>query len=253
MLRAIIIDDEQQGINNIKLLISKFIKNVKVVAETRKALKGIELIEDYRPEIVFLDIKMPHMSGFELLQKLKFKEFSLIFITAHEEFGLQAIKNNALDYLLKPIDIEDLRIAINRAKEKLDKKEILPDLQEFFLELNSGNQNKIHFNTKDRIEYISKNDIIRLESDSNYTYVYSVGGKKLCISKTIGHYEALLCLDDNNFMRVHNSHIVNLNHVTKFIKNPGTIITTENYEVPISQNKRDDFTNWLNIKSYFNS
>jgi two-component system LytT family response regulator len=248
MLRAIIIDDEQQGINNIKLLIAKFIKDVKIVAETTKAQQGIELIDNYKPEIVFLDIKMPHMNGFELLQKLEFREFGLIFTTAHEEYGLQAIKNNALDYLLKPVDIEDLEIAIKKVRERLCKKEQLPDLKKLFEELNPQDKNKIPFNTKDRVEYIHKSDIIRLESDSNYTYVYSVGGNRLCISKTIGDYEALLCIDGGNFMRVHHSHIVNLNHAIKFIRDTGIIITKENYEVPISKNKRDDFTKWMNIK-----
>ena len=117
MLRAVIIDDEQKGINSLKLLIERFIKDVKIVGETTEAYRGIELIEDYKPEIVFLDIKMPHMDGFELLQKLNFKEFDLIFTTAHNEFALKAIKNNALDYLLKPyvimLAITELKQATN--------------------------------------------------------------------------------------------------------------------------------------------
>jgi len=248
MLRALIIDDEQKGINSLKLLIDKFIKDVKVVGEATEALKGIELIEDFKPEIVFLDIKMPHLNGFELLQRLNFKDFSLIFTTAHNEFGVQAIKNNALDYLLKPIDAEDLEIAINKAKERSENKKQLPDLEKLFSELKSQNQNKILFHTKEKMEYVNRNDIIRLESDSNYTTVFTTGGNKLLISKTIGEYETLLCNKENNFMRVHQSHIVNLNHVTKYIKDNSTIITKDNYEVPLSKNKRDDFTRWLGVK-----
>jgi two-component system LytT family response regulator len=248
MLRAIIIDDEQKGINSIKLLISLFIKDVKIVEETTEAVKGIELIEDYKPELVFLDIKMPHMDGFELLQQLKFKEFNLIFTTAHNEYGIKAIKSSALDYLLKPIDKDDLAVAVNRAKEKIKNKQAIPDLQKLVLEWKSQNQNKIPFNTKDKVEYVNKNDIVRLESDSMYTYVFKVDGSKLFISKTIGDYETLLCSNDNNFMRVHQSHIVNLNHVVRYIKDNNVIITKDNCEVPISKTKRDDFVKWLNIK-----
>lgn len=248
MLRAVIIDDEQKGISSLKLLIEKFISDIIVVAETTEALKGISLIEAYRPEIIFLDIKMPYLNGFELLQQLKFREFSLIFTTAHEEYAMQAIKNNALDYLLKPIDVQDLEMAVNKAKKKIESKQPFPDLKKLFLEVNSRNQNKIPFHTKDKVEYIYKNDIIRLESNSNYTNVYTVNGGKLTISKTIGDYETLLCNNENNFMRVHQSHIINLNHVSKYIKdNGGIIITKDNCEVPLSKTKRMDFTRWLNI------
>ena len=142
MLRAIIIDDEQKGINSIKLLIEKFINDVKIVAETTEAKKGIALIEDYKPEIVFLDINMPHMNGFELLQQLKFRDFGLIFTTAHDEYGIQAIKNNAMDYLLKPVNHEDLIDAIERVKQK-NKKNNLPDLGKLLQDLNSPGSTKI--------------------------------------------------------------------------------------------------------------
>jgi two-component system LytT family response regulator len=246
MLRAIIIDDEQQGINNIKLLIGKFIKGVQVVTETTKAAEGITLIDHYKPDIVFLDIKMPHMNGFELLKQLNFKEFALIFTTAHEEFALQAIKNNALDYLLKPVDIDDLKEAINKAKKRLTSENQLSDLHRLLSKLNFEPE-KILFNAKDRLEHINKNDIIRLEAKSNYTNVYYCGGNKLSIAKTIGDYDALLCDSNTNFMRIHHSHIVNLRHVKKFIKNIGIVITTDDYEVPISKTNWEEFIKWLDV------
>ncbi len=247
MLRAIIIDDEQKGINSIKLLIEKFIKDVKVVAETTEPEKGIELIEDFKPEIVFLDIKMPHMDGFELLHQLKFKGFSLIFTTAHNEFGLQAIKNNALDYLLKPIDSDDLEIAISKVRARQEHKVQIPDYDRLFAELNLTSNSKIPFHTKEKVEYVNKNDIIRLESDSNYTIVYKADGTKFMISKSIGEYEQILCGSENNFMRVHQSHILNLKYVSKYIKDSAVIITRDNAEVPLSKTKKDDFIRWLDI------
>lgn len=245
MLRAIIIDDEQQGINNIRLLVSKYIDDLKIVAETTDAFRGVELIEDYKPEIVFLDIKMPHLDGFGVLKKLQFRDFALIFTTAHEEYGLQAIKNDAFDYLLKPVDIDDLRTAIRKVRENLEKKKPVSDLSKLFAGPAADQQNKIQFNTKDRIEYVNKSDIIKLESDSNYTFVYWTGGQRLLVSKTIGDFETLLCGADSQFMRVHHSYIVNLARVTRYVRTSGMIITDEGYEVPISKNKLADFKRWL--------
>ncbi|MCW3109714.1 MAG: two component transcriptional regulator, LytTR family, partial [Segetibacter sp.] len=118
-LRAIIIDDEQKGIDTLNLLIEMFIKEVKVVAHSTNATTSLALIENYKPEIVFLDINMPEMNGFELLEKLNWKDFNLIFTTAHQEYAIRAIKNNAIDYLLKPIDYEDLLLAVERIKKQL--------------------------------------------------------------------------------------------------------------------------------------
>ncbi|MCE3226662.1 MAG: hypothetical protein K0S32_1213 [Bacteroidetes bacterium] len=248
-LRAIIIDDEQKGINSIKLLLEKFINDVKIVAESTDAEKGIDLIENYKPEIVFLDINMPHLNGFELLQRLKYRGFSLIFTTAHEEYAIKAIKNNALDYLLKPVDHEDLEKAVQKVRERIAKKQELPDIEKLFTDLTAQSQGKIPFHTKEKVEYLNKSDIVRLESDSNYTNVYTTSGSKLMISKTIGDYETLLCNKENSFMRVHQSHIINLNHVTRFTKdNGGTIITKDNCQVPLSKNKKEEFLKWLGMR-----
>jgi two-component system LytT family response regulator len=248
-LRAIIIDDEPKGINSLKLLITKFIPDVKVVAESTDAVKGIELIENYKPEIVFLDINMPHLNGFELLQQLSFREFSLIFTTAHEEYAIKAIKSNALDYLLKPIDHEDIEKAVAKVKEKIEKKTTLSDVEKLMTDLSLQVQAKIPFHTRDKVEYLNKSDIVRLESDSNYTNVYTINGAKLMISKTIGDYETLLCNKEDNFMRVHQSHIVNLNQVVRYVRdNGGTIITKNNHQVPLSKNKKEEFLKWLGMK-----
>src|SRR6218665_2377887 len=119
ILRAVIIDDEKKGIDSLSILIQKFAEDVKVVAHTTQAADAIELIESYRPEIVFLDIQMPGMNGFEILEKLKQRNFCLVFTTAHEEYALKALKNNAVDYLLKPIGRDDLKLAMERIRERL--------------------------------------------------------------------------------------------------------------------------------------
>src|SRR5688572_21425001 len=219
MLRAVIIDDEQRGINTLKLLVQKFVANdVKVVAETTEAEKGVSLIEDYKPEIVFLDINMPFLNGFQVLELLNYREFHLIFTTAHEEFALKAIKNNALDYLLKPIVAEHLKEAVEKAKNKIASKQSQPDLAKLFSELKSENRSRFPITNKDGTDYVYIEDIIRLEADSNYTKVILVNGKIGLNPKTLKEYETMLCTPNSHFMRIHQSHIVNLKYVNRFLK-----------------------------------
>lgn len=248
MFRAIIIDDEVHGINCLKLLIEKHIPEVRIVGETTEALEGITLIENYRPEMVFLDINMPHLNGFDLLHRLKFRNFNLIFTTAHQEYAIQAIRMNAVDYLLKPIDIDDLKETVNRIKNNLITKKT-SGLNELLEEAKNDSSSKIPFHTKDKIEYLNKNDILRMESESNYTHIFTTTGHRFTVSKTMGEYENLLCNKDNHFMRVHQSHIVNLNHIIRFVReNGGLIITKDHSEIPLAKTKKDDFTKWLKVR-----
>lgn len=249
MLRALIIDDEQKGINSLKLLIEKFTANVKVVAETTDPEKGVGLIEDFKPEIVFLDINMPVLNGFEVLQKLKHRNFNLIFTTAHQEFAIKALRENAIDYLLKPIDADDLKQAIAKVQKAIAEKQQPFAIDGLLNYLNGQKQNKLPFNTKDRVEYIDKKDIVRLESDSNYTTVHLADHSKIMVSKTIGEYDELLCNNEHQFMRVHQSHIVNLQHVVRYLpEDGGMVVTSTNTKLPLSKSKKDEFMNWLGLR-----
>jgi len=247
MLRAIIIDDEQRGINTLKLLIDRFVPGVKVVAETTESEKSIELIENYRPEIVFLDINMPFMNGFEVLEKLNYKKFHLIFTTAHEEYALKAIRNNALDYLLKPIVADHLKLAIQKVKQQIEAKQT-PDFSNILTELNEKNISRFPISVKDGTEYVPIDDIIRLEADSNYTKIILVNGKTGLNPKTLKEYENMLCEKEGHFMRINHSHIINLKHVSKYLKEEGGIVVTkDNANLPLSKNKKEDFLKWLGI------
>jgi two-component system LytT family response regulator len=249
MLRAIIIDDEQSGINNLKLHLDKFTADVKLVASTTQPAEGVGLIEDFRPEIVFLDINMPEMNGFELLSRLTYRGFHLIFTTAYHEFGLKAIKENALDYLLKPIDKQELIEAIARAKLREHEKKKFPDvtrlLADFRKELH-GQRFPIH--TRDGIEYTGLDEVIRLEADSNYTGIFLVTGTRHLVPKTLKEYEKILCEQEPRFMRIHQSHIINLRHVSRYYKeNGGVVEMKDGAKLPLSKNKKEDFLRWLNI------
>lgn len=248
-LRAIIIDDEQTGIETLKFLIEKYITDVKIVAQTTIASEAIELIENYMPEIVFLDISMPEMDGFELLEKLSWKNFHLVFTTAHQEYGLKALKNGAFDYLLKPIDHKDLKLAVEKIKIKLaTEKNILPEMD--FTPLNELQQlptNKLAVTSKQGVEYVELTDIISLESRSNYTLIYLNNDKTLLTPKTLKEFETQLCGNNLQYIRVHNSFIINLHKVLRYIKDNDDIIMTNNQKIPLSKSRREVFFKWLQI------
>jgi two-component system LytT family response regulator len=207
MLRAIIIDDEESGIETLTILLDR-IDRVRVVAKTTEAETGIALIEDYRPDIVFLDISMPFMSGFELIQKLKYRDFKLVFTTAHREYALEAIKNKAYDYLLKPIDIEDLKKCLNNIATDIE-----PERK------TDAERELIEILVKDGIIYLKQKEIVRLEAAGSYTTFYLDNGTKHTASKNLKEYENLL--SPSAFYRCHQSHIINLYKVAKFVSNDG--------------------------------
>jgi two-component system, LytTR family, response regulator len=208
MLRAIIIDDEQAGIDLLKVLAERNAGSVRIVASTTDASLGRVLIEDFHPDVVFLDISMPAMSGFELLETLAYRDFRLIFTTAHREYAIEAIKKRAFDYLLKPIDHADFAQCIRQLVEAQApavgtmKHPQIIELQE-----------------KDGINYIRLEEIIRLEASRSYTIFHLEGKVRHVVSRPLKEFEEKL--RGNAFYRCHNSHIVNLNKVQKFVNHQG--------------------------------
>jgi two-component system LytT family response regulator len=248
MLRAVIIDDEQKGIDALKILIEKFVTDVKVVADTTRAEEGLDLLESYKPEIVFLDVNMPAMNGFEMLERLHWRDFNLVFITAHQEYALRALKNNAIDYLLKPIDHEDLAAAIskirkktlqNEGKEKFNYHSLLQNLS-------AQQRQKIIINLRTGIESLDPQDILLFESVSNYTRI-TLNDREILASKTLKEFDQQLCTENSDFMRVHHSFIVNLNKVSRFLKNSDTIVMRNDARVPLAKSRKDAFFKWLKV------
>ncbi len=245
-LRAIIIDDEQTGIDTLKLLLEKYITDVKVVAQTTAGKEAIELIENYMPEIVFLDISMPEMDAFELLEKLTWKNFNLVFTTAHQEYGLKALKGGAVDYLLKPIDHKDLKIAVDKIKTKvIEQKIILAEIGSIPTNNLKVTTSKIAVSSKYEIEYLELDEIVSLESKSNYTTIHLVNGNTLLTPRTLKDYEIQLCHSNSRFIRVHNSFIINVQKVLRYIKDVDDIIMVTNQKIPLSKSRRDIFLKWL--------
>jgi two-component system LytT family response regulator len=246
-LRAIIIDDEQKGINTIKLLIDRHVAGIKIVAESTKPKAGIELIENYKPEIVFLDINMPEMNAFELFDKLEWKDFDLVFITAHQEYALRALKINAVDYLLKPIDQQELIAAATKIINRRNSTEKIPPHPyiEMIHEISAEQHQKLLVHTKNSVQCTNLSDIICLESKTNYTLLSLESEAPILATKNLKEFDLELCASGYNFMRVHRSFIVNLHKVTRYLKSSESIEMADHQKIPLAKSKRGLFFEWL--------
>jgi two-component system, LytTR family, response regulator len=231
MLRAIVIDDESAGIVTLKVLIERNQELIRLIASTLNPEMGIVYIEDYKPDVVFLDISMPGMSGFTLLSKLTYRDFKLVFTTAHKEYAIEAIKNGAFDYLLKPISDEDFKTCVHK---------IINERQQIPTKQITTSTSFIEINVKDGIIYMKQKDIIRLEASRSYTVFYLDNGIKHVASRSIKEFEEKLDVDI--FYRCHKSHIINLHKVQKFVNHDGFFaLMTDGSMSDISKTYKDSF------------
>jgi two-component system LytT family response regulator len=191
---------------------------------------------------------MPGMNGFELLENLEWKQFSLVFTTAYREHALRAIRNNAADYLLKPIDHEELVMAVNRIKDKASSQTTnfsSFNYTDIFHAIHHSSRNKILLNSRLGIEPVDIDEIVSLESMSNYTHIHLSNEKKILSSKTLKEFDRLLCMN-LDFMRVHHSFLINLRKVIRYIKETDLVVMANNQKIPVSKSRRDTFFKWLN-------
>jgi two-component system LytT family response regulator len=248
MLYCVIIDDESSGIKSLELLIKKFCTDLKVVATSIDSVSGVDIINNYRPDIVFLDINMPNLNGFELLKKLEFKNFHLIFTTAHREYALQAIKQSAIDYLLKPVDPDDIRMAVEKVKNIIKEQKAGPDVLKILKEIEDTREIKITLPVKNGIEYIPVKEVLYIEARSNNSLVVLVNNKSVTVAKALKEFETQICKAELPFIRIQNSFIINMNYVTRFVKEDGGYaVMQDKKNIPISKNKKDEFLKWINL------
>lgn len=235
MLRAIVIDDEDAGIETLKILAGRNAHIMRVIASSLNAAEGIRIIEDYKPDVVFLDISMPGMNGFDLLSQLSFRDFKLVFTTAHREYALQAIKYKAFDYLLKPITDADFRKCLE---------DLVHEKQKNTVTYRQDSTLFIEIQVKDGVIYLKQKDIVRLEASRSYTEFYMDNGIKHIASKNLKDFEARL--DKAIFYRCHKSHIINLHKVQRFINHDGLYALMSDGSMPdISKNMKDEFLDRL--------
>lgn len=241
MLSAIIVDDENKARENLKHIIRDHVGDVHVLATCGSIQEAVLKIHEHKPDLVFLDILMKGETGFDLFEKVKDIKFDVIFVTAYDEYAMKALKVNAVDYILKPIDVEDLKQAVDKVKHKKGKgikgEEIGVLLNQIHL---SKNIKKIALPTLEGLVFVHIDDIIRCESDENYTTFYLAGKERKVVSKTIKYFEELL--EPHHFFRSHRSHLINLNHIKEYIRGDGGyIVMSDGSEVMLARRKKDEF------------
>jgi len=243
MLKAIIIDDSIEARKALVTEIEDCCPEIELIGQAEGVVSGAKLIRSVNPDLIFLDIQMNDGSGFDLLELIGNINFKVIFTTASDEYAVKAFKYSAVDYLLKPIDPDELVSAVKKA-ERGNQKENLNLLME-----NAKHSNKpvrkLALNTLDKLHIVNISDIVRCESDVNYTQFFFSNGNKLLVTKTLKDFEDLL--SEHQFIRVHQSHLVNVNYIKEFVKGDGGyLVMTDKTSVPVSTRKRNTVVEMLN-------
>ncbi len=241
-LKVVIVEDEKNSREGLRNLIEEFCTGTEVKGMASSVDEGIALIQAEKPDLVMLDIEMQTATGFDLLEKLGEVNFDVIFTTAYEQYAIKAIKFSAIDYLLKPIDVNELIQAVDRVKVKRNSHSSNQQVELLLknLRLENPKTHKITLSTSEGMVFIPVTDIIRCEAQGAYTTFYLKENKKILVSKNLKEYESLL--HDYNFFRIHNSHLINLGEVERYIKSDGGyVVMKDGSQVAISNTRKDEF------------
>lgn len=246
-LNPIIIDDERNSRETLREMLVRYCK-LAVIGEADGVQSGIEAIEKLQPNLVFLDIKMNDGTGFDMLRKINKRNFQVIFTTAFDQYAINAIRFSALDYLLKPIDIEELKLSVERARLAIQKEthtDENPQMETLLQNVNnSGKLQKIVLSTSEGMHIVDIDTIIRCEADDYYTHIHMKDRKPIMISRTLKEIESMLA--GNSFIRSHKSHLVNINFIKTYVKSDGGYLILKNGEnVPVSRRKKDTMSQVL--------
>lgn len=241
MIKGIIIDDELNNIINLQRLLEKYCPEVIITGSSTDANEAISLIKNSQPDLIFLDIQMPEKDGFQVLQELNLYDFEVIFVTAFSQYGIQAIKFSAIDYLLKPIDIEELKKAVAKTSEKLKHKNQnlqLQNLLNHLKESNNSSEHRIAISSLKETRFVYVKNIVRCESENSYTLFFTDEGETIISTVPLYEYDEMLSI--YGFIRCHQSHLVNKKHVKSLLKEDGyTLLLYDQVRIPVSRNKKD--------------
>ncbi len=246
-IKSVIIDDEINNCENLKNILNRYCPEVEISGIAHSAAAGLELIIQQKPQLVFLDIQMPGGSGFDLLESIKNPTFDVIFITAYNQYAIKAIRKSALDYLLKPVNILDLKEAVSRAIEQQEQESSKNENLQNYLNNQqvSETERKIALPTSERVLFVKVKDIIHCKGENNYTQIFLNDGKSILVSKTLKEYEELL--SEDGFIRVHQSHLINTKHVQSYERHDGGYLKMSNgNSVSISRQRKDHVLSILN-------
>lgn len=239
-INAILIDDEPGNNENLTNLLKKHCPQVFVLATATQVPQAIRLVEDLKPDLLFLDIQMGKENGFDLLKSLKRRDFEVIFITAYDQYGILAVKFSALDYLLKPVDIDELVAAVRKSEERIMHRQSSSQLDALmdYLKQKDPKKSKIALPQHKEIRFVPVTDIVRCEASNTYTMVYLQNGEKILVSKLLKEYDRLL--QPCGFIRSHQSHLVNPDYVKSWHKEDGgTLLMKDNHKIPVSRPRRE--------------
>jgi two-component system LytT family response regulator len=234
-LRTIIIDDEPDSVNLLELQLTQYCPNVEVVGSYTGTLKALDGIETLSPDLLFLDIEMPVMNGFEMLDKVLHNNFSLVFVTAYNQFALKAFRFNALDFLVKPIDTKELIEAVAKAGQRI--KPSSAQLSLLQKQLRGEPITKIAVPGHNGVSFIDLNEIVFAEASNNYSKLVLSDGRNFLISKTLKDVQEVL--EEEHFLRVHRQYIINLNHVKQFNRNEGLLTMSTGEHIPVGRNQKE--------------
>lgn len=252
-ISCMILDDEARNAQLLTKMLAGYCPQVQVLATETDARKGLTMIRELQPQLLFLDIEMPHLNGFEMLKQLEPVQFEVIFVTAYSHYAVEAFEHHAIGYLTKPINTEKLISVVNTAADKIEQKAFNRNL--FSLIESSGKNaqsQKIPLSTSNGLVFVKLADIMYCESNGNYTTFFLNDGKSILVSRQLGEYEKLL--PDADFTRIHDKYIINLSYIREYIKGSGGDVVLENgKELPVASRRKDDFLSrfekWIRRKA----
>lgn len=244
MIDAIIIDDEEDGRETLRMAVVRFCPNVNLVAVCSSPEEGISCIERHEPDLVFLDVQMPQKSGFDVLKEVSPFTFKVIFVSAFDKYAIKAIKFSALDYLLKPVDVDELIAAVNKVDNDHQRSPYQFQSAWNNIQHKGGRIERLAVPTFEGIDFFQTDEIIFCKADGNYTHLYFTDKSTKLASKNLKDFENIL--HDSGFCRVHHSYLINLAHVQKYVRGEGGhVVMTNGHEVEISRRKKDEFMRLL--------
>ena len=244
MLEAVLVDDEAKALESLSWELTNLSDEVKIIASFTDANKALDYLEINTPDCLFLDIEMPIMDGFQFIKSLKNKNFPVVITTAYNQYALKALKNEAIDYLLKPIDSDDLHDTLTKIKKYNQKNISAERLEKILLNFNAKSLNKkITINTDGKLMFLEADEILYAESDGNYSTIFLQDGQKIVLTKKLK--EVYQILPEDSFFRIHNSYVVNLGKIKEFLKSDGYVVLKTGQKIPVSRQKKSDFLDLL--------
>lgn len=239
-MKAYILDDEQSAVEVLEIYLDKHFPEIELLGKNTKPLEAVEEISFLKPDLLFIDVQMPKLNGFEVIEKLPKPWPLVVFTTAFDRFAIEAIKFSAMYYLLKPLTLPELKNAIEKAKELSTSKSPDTSLQELInnLKLINNPKPRIAIRNNDAIEYVNTHEILRCEADNNYTKIYLVDGKKILASKTLKEFEGIL--ESFDFIRIHQTHLINKEYLKRFYKTDGGyVVLSDGTELPVARARKE--------------